>query len=103
VDDADFIIPIVIDNQIHNVYVLKRPGVDEFMKKMSELYEIVVFTASLATVSSLFSSQCVPFSILATTDLSSSMLIRCWIISIFITWWTIDCSENHVVIIWAIL
>ncbi|CAM0139882.1 unnamed protein product [Umbelopsis sp. WA50703] len=49
VDDADFIIPIVIDNQIHNVYVLKRPGVDEFMKKMSELYEIVVFTASLAT------------------------------------------------------
>jgi TFIIF-interacting CTD phosphatase-like protein len=57
VDDADFIIPIVIDNQIHNVYVLKRPGVDEFMKKMSELYEIVVFTASLATVSSLFSTN----------------------------------------------
>lgn len=49
VEDADFVIPIIIDNQVHNVYVLKRPGVDEFMKKMSELYEVVVFTASLAT------------------------------------------------------
>lgn len=30
------------------MYVLKRPGVDEFMRKMGEKYEIVVFTASLA-------------------------------------------------------
>jgi len=28
--------------------VAKRPGVDEFMKKVSELYEIVIFTASLS-------------------------------------------------------
>lgn len=52
-EDADFIIPIVIDNQVHNVYVLKRPGVDNFMQKMGEIYEIVVFTASLATVRNL--------------------------------------------------
>lgn len=47
----DFIVPVEIDNQYHNVYVLKRPGVDEFMRKMGEKYEIVVFTASLSKVS----------------------------------------------------
>lgn len=30
---ADFVIPVEIDNQIHHVYVVKRPGVDEFYKK----------------------------------------------------------------------
>lgn len=39
-----------IDNQYHNVYVLKRPGVDEFMRRMGQVYEIVVFTASLSKV-----------------------------------------------------
>jgi RNA polymerase II subunit A small phosphatase-like protein len=33
---------------------LKRPGVDEFMRKMGEKYEIVVFTASLAKVHIIF-------------------------------------------------
>jgi len=33
---------------VHQVYVAKRPYVDEFMKRMGELYEVVVFTASLA-------------------------------------------------------
>jgi TFIIF-interacting CTD phosphatase-like protein len=32
------------------VYVAKRPGVDEFMKKVGELFEVVIFTASLAVV-----------------------------------------------------
>ncbi|EIE83334.1 hypothetical protein RO3G_08039 [Rhizopus delemar RA 99-880] len=48
IPNPDFIVPVEIDNQFHNVYVLKRPGVDEFMRKMGEKYEIVVFTASLA-------------------------------------------------------
>ncbi|CAO3694699.1 unnamed protein product [Rhizopus stolonifer] len=48
IPNPDFIVPVEIDNQHHNVYVLKRPGVDEFMKKMGEKYEIVVFTASLS-------------------------------------------------------
>lgn len=47
---ADFIVPIEIEGNKHNVFVLKRPGVDEFMKRMGELYEIVVFTASLSKV-----------------------------------------------------
>jgi len=30
------------------VYVLKRPGVDLFLKKLSEIYELVIYTASLS-------------------------------------------------------
>lgn len=32
------------------VYVLKRPYVDEFLRRMGELFECVLFTASLAKV-----------------------------------------------------
>jgi RNA polymerase II subunit A small phosphatase-like protein len=46
--ECDFIVPVEIENQIHKVYVAKRPFVDEFMKRCGELYEVVVFTASLA-------------------------------------------------------
>lgn len=45
---ADFVIPVDIENQIHNVYVIKRPGVDEFLKRVGEIYEVVVFTASVS-------------------------------------------------------
>ncbi|KAI8616260.1 HAD-like domain-containing protein [Chytriomyces sp. MP71] len=48
VPNTDFVIPIEIDNQLHNVFVLKRPGVDAFMQRMGALYEILVFTASLS-------------------------------------------------------
>ncbi|KAI9027295.1 HAD-like domain-containing protein [Phycomyces nitens] len=48
IPNPDFVVPVEIDNQFHNVYVLKRPGVDEFMRRMGEIYEIVVFTASLS-------------------------------------------------------
>lgn len=45
---ADFVIPVEIDGQIHHVYVIKRPGVDEFLEKVGKLYEVVVFTASVS-------------------------------------------------------
>lgn len=45
---ADFTIPVEIEGQYHNVYVIKRPGVDQFMKRVGELYEVVVFTASVS-------------------------------------------------------
>ncbi|ORX96004.1 NIF-domain-containing protein [Basidiobolus meristosporus CBS 931.73] len=48
VEQADFVIPVEIEGQYHNVYVLKRPGVDEFLKEVGKSFEIVVFTASLA-------------------------------------------------------
>lgn len=44
---ADFVIPVEIDNQIQHVYVIKRPGVDEFLKKVGQWFEVVVFTASV--------------------------------------------------------
>ncbi|XP_069554257.1 carboxy-terminal domain RNA polymerase II polypeptide A small phosphatase 1-like isoform X1 [Brachyistius frenatus] len=48
VNNADFIIPVEIDGTVHQVYVLKRPHVDEFLKRMGELFECILFTASLA-------------------------------------------------------
>lgn len=48
---ADFTIPVEIEGQYHNIYVIKRPGVDAFMKRVGELYEVVVFTASVSKVS----------------------------------------------------
>lgn len=47
---ADFTIPVEIEGTYHNVYVIKRPGVDAFMKRVGELYEVVVFTASVSKV-----------------------------------------------------
>ncbi|XP_043077063.1 CTD small phosphatase-like protein isoform X2 [Puntigrus tetrazona] len=48
ISNADFIVPVEIDGTVHQVYVLKRPHVDEFLKRMGELFECVLFTASLA-------------------------------------------------------
>lgn len=48
ISNADFIVPVEIDGTEHQVYVLKRPHVDTFLKRMGELYECVLFTASLA-------------------------------------------------------
>lgn len=45
---ADFVIPVEIDNQVHHVYVIKRPGVDEFLEKVGRWFEVVVFTASVS-------------------------------------------------------
>lgn len=45
---ADFVIPVEIEDQVHHVYVIKRPGVDEFLRKVGQWYEVVVFTASVA-------------------------------------------------------
>jgi RNA polymerase II subunit A small phosphatase-like protein len=49
VPDPDFIVPVEIENRWHNMYVQKRPGVDEFLRQMGELYEVVVYTASLGS------------------------------------------------------
>lgn len=65
VHQADYVVPVEIENQYHNVYVIKRPGVDsalsllvsaqeltnddaDFLKAMGEIYEVVIFTASLS-------------------------------------------------------
>jgi len=48
IPNPDFIIPVEIEDQVHKVYVLKRPGVDQFLQRCGQQFEIVVFTASLA-------------------------------------------------------
>jgi len=48
VPNPDYIIPVTIEGTTHRVYVVKRPGVDLFLERLGELYEIVVFTASLS-------------------------------------------------------
>lgn len=45
---SDFRLQIQVDNQGFQVYVLKRPGVDEFLEKCCEIFEVVIFTASLS-------------------------------------------------------
>lgn len=47
VPGADFVIPVQIEDVVHFVYVIKRPGVDEFLIEMAKHYEIVIYTASL--------------------------------------------------------
>ncbi|EZA47215.1 hypothetical protein DMN91_000179 [Ooceraea biroi] len=48
INNADFVVPVEIDGTVHQVYVLKRPYVDEFLQRMGEMFECVLFTASLA-------------------------------------------------------
>lgn len=48
IEKADFIVPVEVDGIVHQVYVQKRPYVDEFLQRMGQLYECVLFTASLA-------------------------------------------------------
>jgi carboxy-terminal domain RNA polymerase II polypeptide A small phosphatase len=47
-ENANLVIPVNIDNAIHNVFVIKRPGVDEFLRRVGEYYEVIVYTASLS-------------------------------------------------------
>lgn len=47
VPGADFVIPVQIEDVVHFVYVMKRPGVDEFLVEMAKYYEVVIYTASL--------------------------------------------------------
>eukprot|EP01054_Gregarina_sp_Poly1_P002926 Gregarina_sp_Poly_1__2925@NODE_1818_length_3276_cov_167_917420_g1179_i0_p2_GENE_NODE_1818_length_3276_cov_167_917420_g1179_i0NODE_1818_length_3276_cov_167_917420_g1179_i0_p2_ORF_typecomplete_len339_score36_00NIF/PF03031_18/1_4e49_NODE_1818_length_3276_cov_167_917420_g1179_i014152431 len=44
---AAFVIPVEIESLIYEIYVAKRPGVDEFLNFCTELYEVVIFTASV--------------------------------------------------------
>ncbi|GBG26804.1 Mitochondrial import inner membrane translocase subunit TIM50 [Hondaea fermentalgiana] len=52
VPNPDYVLPVEIEGNVHHVYVLKRPGTDEFLQRLGKLYEIVVFTASLAKYAS---------------------------------------------------
>jgi RNA polymerase II subunit A small phosphatase-like protein len=57
VQQSDFVVPVEIECHWHHFHVLKRPGVDNFLKRMGELYEVVVYTASLSKVLTFCSLQ----------------------------------------------
>jgi len=45
---ADIVINVELEGENHKVYVRKRPGVDEFLVQVAKMYEVVVYTASMA-------------------------------------------------------
>ena len=45
---SDIIFNISIENKPQDIHVLIRPGVQFFLEKLSKLYEIVIFTASVS-------------------------------------------------------
>lgn len=45
---AEIVITVEIDGRSHKVYVLKRPGVDEFLARLTPVWETVAYTASMA-------------------------------------------------------
>ena len=48
VENSDITLQIEIDSQVCTVYVLMRPFVADFLKRMSKHFELVIFTASLS-------------------------------------------------------
>ena len=48
VENPDITLPVEIDGQVCIIYVLVRPLVAQFLKRMHKLYELVIFTASLS-------------------------------------------------------
>mmetsp|Transcript_19421 Transcript_19421/g.48683 ORF Transcript_19421/g.48683 Transcript_19421/m.48683 type:complete len:363 (-) Transcript_19421:11-1099(-) len=47
-DVAHIVVEIEVDGCRHKVYVAERPGLHDFLKEAGELFEIVVFTASMS-------------------------------------------------------
>jgi len=47
VPNPDYVLPVDIEGTLYHVYVIKRPGTDEFLEEMGKYFEIVVYTASL--------------------------------------------------------
>jgi len=48
VHSADIVITVELEGEHHRVFVRKRPGVDEFLARVAQLYEVVIYTASMA-------------------------------------------------------
>lgn len=48
VNNADFKLELNLEGRPYTIYVIKRPGLEEFMVEMSKHYELVLFTASVS-------------------------------------------------------
>ena len=47
-DNNDVILNVDFEGVLYNIYVLVRPGTIEFIKKVTELFEVIIFTASIS-------------------------------------------------------
>lgn len=47
---SDILLNVELDRKTHVIHVLKRPGAEEFIERMSKHYEVIIFTASLSPV-----------------------------------------------------
>lgn len=47
-DQTDYTIPVDIEGVLYQVYVCKRPCVEEFLARMALHFEVIVYTASLS-------------------------------------------------------
>lgn len=45
-DDVDFTFPVFFNTKEHTVYVKQRPHLHTFLKRVAEMFEVMVFTAS---------------------------------------------------------
>jgi len=70
VTNPDLILPVRIQGMTYRINVIKRPGVEEFLAKVGEMFEVVIFTASLAEYAEPLCR------ILDTTNAISSLLYR---------------------------
>ena len=61
----DMTLKILFDNQYHDVYVYKRPFVDEFIIQMSKLYNLFIFTASISEYANPVINQLDKFNLLS--------------------------------------
>ncbi len=98
VPSPDYIVPVEIEAYWHNFYVLKRPGVDEFLRKMGEIYEVVVFTASLSKVRGRMFTALRTQKNIGFNSSFGSMRIQSSIDLILLIPWLIGCSEKAVTI-----
>jgi TFIIF-interacting CTD phosphatase-like protein len=55
---SDILLNVELERKVHVIHVLKRPGAEEFLERMSRHYEIVIFTASLSAVRIFFNIVC---------------------------------------------
>jgi len=48
IENPDLVLPVRIQGMTYRINVIKRPGAEEFLARVKGLFEVVVFTASLA-------------------------------------------------------
>lgn len=65
----------MIEGIVHCVYVIKRPGCDEFLQRLAEHYELLIYTASLSKYAD---------PLLDILDPKSVRLILCFIVVSFV-------------------